>query len=143
VKGIIVTKMPDARWGEPRIARAIGTDADPWGVLAVLRETPWEPLIREVSHASFDQALRGHATPLMRELGPPPKALVRRLPVSYATCRDRTSCVNATPKCVPGSAMPECWTGSGLPFGPATEVTSYIARLWKEDVPVVVVVSEG
>lgn len=140
MKGIVVTKMPDPRWGEPRIARAVGTDDDPWGVLVVLKETPWEPLIRQVSRASFDQALRGHATPLMRELGPPPRALARRLPVAYATCRDSGSCVNASPKCVPGEKMPDCWTGSGLPIGPATEVTSYIAHLWRDDVPVVVVV---
>lgn len=139
MKGLAVTKLPDPRWGEPRVARAIGTDTDPWGVLSVLRETPWEKLIVVVSRHALDQALRGHATPLMRELGPPPSALARRLPVAHAACKDKDSCASATPKCLPGPEMPECWTGGGFPPGPASEVASTVARLWKEGVPVVVV----
>ena len=141
--GLVVVKLPDAHWGYPRIARAVGSYTDPWGVLAVLRETPWESPFPRVSHYTFDHALRGHASTLMRELGPPPTALARRLPIAHARCRDATGCVNSGPKCVPGPEVPECWTGGGFPPGPAAEVAAYVVRLWKEGVPVVVVDREA
>jgi len=139
--GIVVVKIPDPAWGEPRIARAVGNDRDPWGVLSVLRETPWEPLIPLIPSTVFDQALRGHATPLMRLLGPPPTALVKRLPAAYTECRDNKGCINASPLCIPGKRMPDCWASKKL-LPEAVEVASSIARLWKDKIAVVVLVPE-
>ena len=136
-----VTKIPDPVWGSPRIARAIGRNGDPWGVLAVLRGTPWEGLFPLVSIRTFDQALRGHATPLMQVLGPPPHALAKRLSDSYRACRMRSGCINAAPTCVPGKKMPECWEPDQIE-SIAVEVASKVARFWKENVPVIVVVPE-
>ena len=137
----VVTKIPDLTWGEPRIARAVMKGGDPWGILSVLRETPWEGLFPLIPFQVFDQALRGHATPLMRMIGPPPTALVKRLPYSHAQCRDRNGCINAAPTCLPGKMMPECWSPDGLDPGVA-EVASKVARLWKEEVHIIVLIPE-
>lgn len=139
MNGIVVTKIPDLAWGEPKIARAIGNDRDPWGVLAVLRETPWEALIPLIPSSIFDQALRGHVTPLMRLIGPPPVALAKRLPIVYTQCRERDHCVNVSQICRPGEKMPDCWEGSEL-LPEAVGVASYVARLWRDGIPVIVVV---
>jgi hypothetical protein len=141
VNGLAVTRIPDLSWGEPKVCRAVGNDRDPWGVLVVLKETPWEALVPLVPSRVFDQALRGHATPLMRVVGPPPSALARRLPVLYAQCREREHCVNASPACVPGEKMPDCWEGDGIK-PEAVGVASQVARLWREGMLVIVVVPE-
>lgn len=141
MNGIVVSKIPDLNWGEPRVARAVGNDRDPWGVLAVLRDTPWEALFPLVPFQVFDQALRGHATPLMRILGPPPAALAKRLPIVYAQCTERLTCISATSACVPGAKMPDCWSGDSLP-AEAADVASNVARFWKEGVPVIILVPE-
>ena len=137
----VVTKIPDLTWGEPRIARAVMKSGDPWGILSVLRETPWEELFPLVPFQIFDQALRGHATPLMRVLGPPPMALARRLPFAFTQCRDRDGCLNAAATCVPGKGMPECWVADGVELG-AAEVASKVARLWKEGIHIIVLIPE-
>lgn len=142
MNGLVITKIPDLSWGEPRIARAVGNDRDPWGVLAVLRETPWEALLPLIPSRVFDQALRGHGTPLMRLLGPPPAALAKRLPVIHVRCRERESCVNASPICIPGTKMPDCWEGDSLDSG-AVGVASQVARLWRDGIPVIIVVPEA
>lgn len=139
MRGFAVTKLPDPSWGEPTIARAVGSSQDPWGVLSVLKDTAWESLFPEVPSSVFDQALRGHATPLMRVLGPPPAALLRRVPVIHTACREREACINASPLCRPGPKMPDCWDGEGIDQG-AREVASYVARLWRDGVPVIVVI---
>lgn len=144
MKGIVITKIPDASWGNPKIARAVGNDTDPWGILAPLRGTAWEPLIPLIPSLILDQAFRGHATPLMRVLGPPPEALARRLPITYARCRDRDTCINSGPDCKPGPKMPDCWEGEGegLEDREQAAVVSSVARLWRDKIPVVVVIPE-
>lgn len=137
MNGVVVTTIPDVAWGNPKIARAVGDDRDPWGVLAPLRGTPWEDLIPIVPASILDQAFRGHATPLMKILGPPPRALMRRLPVQYAQCRERHACINAGPLCRPGPKMPDCWEGEGLDSA-AVAVASQVARLWREGTIVIV-----
>lgn len=141
MNGLVTTKIPDITWGEPKVCRAVGNDRDPWGVLAVLRETPWEALIPLIPSRVFDQALRGHATPMMRLIGPPTSALAKRLPVLYAQCRERDQCVNSSPTCVPGGKMPDCWEGDGIDRE-AVGVASQVARMWRDGTLVIVVVPE-
>ena len=82
MKGIVPTKLPDPNWGEPTIARVTPTeDGGMWGSLKFLEGTDWDSLFPRVHPDLLDQALRGYATPLMRVIGPPPKAFVKRLPV--------------------------------------------------------------
>jgi hypothetical protein len=138
VKGIVTAKLPDPRWGEPNIARVIPTeDGGPWGRLQFLVGTDWEPLFPVVPKLVLDQALRGHATPLMKVLGPPPKALVKRLPVAELPCSQRKSCVSHTPLCVPGPMVPDCWETPTF-TGEEANLVSYVVRLWRDGVVIVV-----
>lgn len=138
----VVVKIPDLTWGEPSIARAIGRRSDDcWGALSVLRETPWAPLFPVIPFDVFDQALRGHATPLMRILGPPPSALARRLPLAFASCRERSKCINAASFCVPGVKMPDCWEGDSIPML-SVGVASQVARYWRDGIAVIVLTPE-
>lgn len=135
--GIVTTKLPDDSWGSPTIARVIPSDTDQWGSLAFLKGTVWEPLFPLIPSAVLDQALRGFATPLMRLLGPPPRAIVKRLPVENAMCRNRRSCLSATDKCIPSSGVPFCWeapefeTENGI-------VLNHVVQLWREGISVIV-----
>lgn len=142
MNGLVIAKLPDLSWGEPSIARAVGSDSDPWGVLAVLRETPWEPLFPLIPSSVFDQALRGHATPLMRLIGPPGLALAKRLPLAYTQCRMRGGCINTGPNCFPSKKMPDCWEGGSL-APEAVEVAAQVAILWRDGIPVIILVPEA
>ena len=138
MNGIVTAKLPDPRWGEPTIARVIQTeDGGPWGRLRFLVGTDWEPLFPVVPKLVLDQALRGHATPLMKVLGPPPKALVKRLPVAELPCAQRKSCVSHTPLCVPGPKVPDCWETTTF-AGEEANLVSYVVRLWRDGVVIVV-----
>lgn len=138
MKGIVTAKLPDPRWGEPAIARVIPTeDGGPWGALRFLVGTDWEPLFPVVPKLVLDQALRGHATPLMKVLGPPPKALVKRLPVADTLCAQRRSCVSHTPLCVPGPKVPDCWEASTF-AGSEANLVNLVVRYWRDGVVVLV-----
>lgn len=135
--GIVSTKLPDEAWGSPTIARVIPSDRDQWGTLVFLKGTIWEPLFPIIPPAVLDQALRGFATPLMRVIGPPTRAIVKRLPVENATCRNRLSCLSATDKCIPGSSVPFCWEAPGFETE-NRDVLNYVVQLWREGIPVIV-----
>jgi hypothetical protein len=137
VRGIVTHKLPDLAWGNPIIARVIPNDDHPWGVLRFLEGTDWEPLFPRVPQEVLDMALRGYVTPLMRVLGPPPKALVKRLPKADTLCAMRDRCINYKPLCVPGPKVPECWESSTFPPSEAPLV-NYIVRLWKEGTVILV-----
>jgi hypothetical protein len=141
VRGIVTHKLPDPSWGFPQVARVIPNDDHPWGALRFLVGTEWEPLFPRVHRDVLDQALRGHATPLMRVLGSPPKALVKRLPKADTLCAQRDRCINHKPLCVPGPKVPECWETSTFPPEVASLV-NYIIKLWKEGVVVIVALPE-
>jgi hypothetical protein len=136
MQGILVTKIPDPHWGYPTIARVLPKNGDPWGILEGLEGTPWDPLFPRVDDLTLDQALRGFATPLVRVLGPPPKALVKRLPVIQAQCRWKDTCVGATKNCVPGPKVPDCWESAGIPESLVPAI-SHVVKLWREGIHVV------
>ncbi len=138
MNGIVTVKLPDPRWGEPTIARVIPTEeGGPWGRLQFLVGTDWEPLFPVVPKLVLDQALRGHATPLMRVLGPPPKALVKRLPVVELPCAQRASCVSHTPFCVPGPKVPDCWETPTFK-GAEANLVNRVVLLWRDGVAIVI-----
>ena len=138
-QGVVVVKVPDPQWGFPQVGRIIPSRDSSWGMLAELVGTPWEPLFPSVTWEIFDQALRGYATPLMRSLGPPPSALVRRLPVLNGMCRQRLTCVTASDKCVPGPVVPDCWESPDF-VTPMTSVLNSVVRLWRDKIPVIRIV---
>lgn len=132
--GVVIVTLPDPAWGRPRLGRIIaGTEGGSWGPYAFLVGTPWEPLIPLVPGALLDAALRGHATPLLRVLGPPPRALARRLPVASTRCALRDSCTTAAPTCVPGPGAPLCWEPEGMPI----DLMAQLIAAWRGNVVVV------
>lgn len=131
---LVIVTLPDPAWGSPRLGRIIaGTEGGSWGAYAFLVGTPWEPLIPLVSAALLDAALRGHATPLLRVLGPPPRALARRLPLESSQCAQRLVCVNAAPGCVPGPGAPLCWEPEGMPL----DLMAQLTAAWRDNIVVV------
>ena len=134
---VIVQKLPDPAWGEPRIARIIPNDDSPWGAYHFLVGTDWEPFFPRVQKTILDQALRGYATPLMKILGPPPRAFTKRLPVEQTGCSLRTKCTNASPSCVPGAKTPDCWETSAF-RGAEANLVNGIVMLWRDGIVVVV-----
>jgi hypothetical protein len=113
VKGIVPVKLPDPRWGEPTIARVIPTeDGGAWGALNFLVGTDWV-------------------------LGPPPKALVKRLPVVETPCAQRRSCVSHTPLCVPGPKLPDCWESPTF-TGAEANLVNLVVCYWRDGVVVLV-----
>jgi hypothetical protein len=141
VRGIVIHKLPDPAWGFPQVARVIPNDDHPWGILRFLVGTDWEPLFPRIPFIVLDQALRGYATPLMKILGPPPKALVKRLPVVDTLCAQHKSCVSYTAKCVPGPKVPECWEPSTF-SGDEANLISNVVRTWRDGIVIVVAVPE-
>jgi len=126
-------------WGDVKVMRPIPVEDDPWGDLAPLKGTPLGDLIPRVSGESFSHATHGFVTPLMREIGPDPSALVRLLP-KPKNCASINKCIMADKeKCVPGPSMPDCYI---IP-GDYDSVTAFAAlmvlRAWKEGRYVVIV----
>jgi hypothetical protein len=124
--------LTDAEQGKVRLLVPLPKDADPWGALAPLRGTPWEAQIQIVSGEAFSHALHGWATPLMREIGPPPHVRADRVPLEAGQCTLHGSCVGSSPFCRPHKKVPEC-------YEPAIEVAARVALAWKEGRYVVVV----
>lgn len=104
--------LNDQDQGVIRLSIIIPT-TDPWGAAAPLRDTPWGGLVREVSGESVSHAMHGYATPLVRQLGPPPITVARRMRVRCALA-DGGQCVGASASCVPGRDMPDCFDPPNL-----------------------------
>jgi hypothetical protein len=120
--------LTDAEQGPVRLTVVIPRPDDPWGVAACLRGTPWECLVREVDGESVSHAVHGYATPLVRRMGPHPHAVARRVRVPCALS-DGDQCVGASPACVPGPRMPDCFDPPDLSPDVAAVVTTVLVDL--------------
>jgi hypothetical protein len=140
--GVVVSTLPDAAWGSPRVGRIIPSEDSSWGRLAYVVGTPWEAMFPAITSEIFDAAQRGHATPLMRQLGVPGARRARRLPVEWSRCGAAHSCDRAAIHCVPGVEVPLCWEAGG--FSPSVDVSTLalVVQLWKENIPVIRLVFE-
>lgn len=107
-EGIRRIDLTDREQGPVLLAVVLPRHGDPWGVLAPLRGTPWEGLVRTVGGEALSHAVHGWATPLVRELGPNPHAVMRRFATPCALSTG-DQCVGASPACRPGRAMPDCY----------------------------------
>lgn len=125
-------------WGQIKILRVLPVKGDAWGFLAGLRDTVWGKQIPIVSGQALSDALHGHATPLMREIGPDPDGLMRLIPNPFRICKLKTQCLAFNKNCHPCRKLPDCYIPPGLP-----ETLSYTANLvaqaWKEGRYVIVV----
>lgn len=106
--GVRRIDLDDREQGPVLLAVALPREGQPWGVLEPLRGTQWEGLVRTVSGESLSHAVHGWATPLVRELGPNPLAVLRRHPTPCVMSTG-DQCVGASPACRPGRAMPDCY----------------------------------
>lgn len=111
---------------------AIPKENEPMGVFSVLRGTVWEKLVGKVSGESLSHALHGWATPLVREMPPKPKNLLRKL--KGENCWMRKECVMATQRCHPNLDVPNCFEPEDLKV---RLVVNYILMMMKENYQVV------
>ena len=130
-------------WGRILIARPlprkIGEDLDYWGCLAPLRDTPWGDLIPIVTGEVMSHALHGHATPLMRVIGPPPHALLRKIPDAFRQCSMMGGCMLYQKQhCQPGPKVPDCYSPPNMAEH-AGFLASKVALAWKEKRYVIIV----
>lgn len=124
-----------------RLMVALPKNQDAWGVLAPLRTTMWGALVPEVSGEAVAHARHGYASPLLKEIGPSPSDLVKRIPRKAAMCALSTpgTCAGATDKCRPGPKLPDCYEPPGL-SGAAQNVAAELAIAWRDGWYVIVVV---
>lgn len=96
-----------------------------------------DPLIRRVSGNAMNDALHGYILSLMKEWGPEPKYLTKKINSEDGWCSlYGQDCMGSSPSCRPGPTMPECWDAAD------NEVLGEIVRYWKEGLRVLVVVGD-
>lgn len=141
MRGFREIDLDDADQGEVLLLIALPTEDHLWGVLAPLQNTPWGEQIQVVDGGDLSHALHGYATPLVRNLGSPPRRRARRMPADSVRCALRDSCPMAADHCVPGPGMPGCYQ----PPAPEPEIlalAAVVARAWAEGRYVMVVEGE-
>ena len=125
--------LQDPEQGPLRLAIVISKDGsnDGWGEMMPVIGTPWEVAVRPVSGEALSHALHGFATPLVRELGPEPKVIAKRIaqPCALST---GDQCAGARAVCRPGPKMPECYEAPGLSLE-ATACAAALALALKEN----------
>jgi len=127
---------------EVLLARPLPGSIDPWGDLAVLRDTPWGPLIPEVSGEVMSLAVHGYLEPLRAAGLRDPRACLRALDPPVMRCAQQYSCVAHNPRhCLPCLKVPDCYDPPGLSEG-ANLAARDVTLCWREGRYVVVVVGE-
>ncbi len=126
--GIRRINLTDAEQGGILLTVILPKNDDLLGLFASIRGTEWAGLIRTVSGEALSHAVHGWATPLVRELGPHPSAVLRRhsTPCSLST---GDQCVGATANCRPGLRMPDCYEPPKLPMSVSSLVTTVLLEL--------------
>jgi len=137
MEGVVRFSINCTEWGQIKVLRPHPIGDEYWGVLAPLKGTVWGDLIPVVSGETFSHALYGHTMPLLREIGPPPDDLSRKIPDSLGRCQLATAkaCLTITPNCRPGKKLPDCFEAPGE----YSELASMVALTWAEGRYVVVV----
>ena len=107
MNGLRKAKITCSEQGEFLLLWAIPMEDSPMGVFSVLVGTQWENLVGKVSGEALSHAFHGWATPLVRELPPKPKQILRRF--SSEKCWMSQECVLYTEKCFPHLNVPNCF----------------------------------
>ena len=129
---IVRITLPITGPREVKIMRPLPKGDDFWGDLLPLQGTPWGDQLPIVSGENLSHALLGHTMPLMREIGPDPRSLLRLIPSEYRVCAMFQGCINFEPKdCHPGATLPACYEPPGLPQE-ATLPAAEVALSWAE-----------
>lgn len=119
MRGLREAKITCAEQGEFLLTWAIPKEGNPMGVFSVLKDTKWEVLVGKVSGEALSHAFHGWATPLVRELPPVPKQILRK--VKNEKCWMQKECVMHTKKCYPHLDVPNC-------FEPETETVRSVVN---------------
>lgn len=92
----------------------------------------------EISKADMDHALHGWTRPLVDQLGPPPKGMLRKLPTEARRCSVETRCpfFNAKHCGLLLPKMPWCFIPEGTA---ASHLATELINLWRSEVYVVVI----
>jgi len=139
IDGYTRFKLPGDEWGEVEVVRILPRDGDIWGVFAPLKDTPWGDQLPTVSGESLSHALHGMTTPFMTEVGRPPYVLLKRIPEGYRRCNMWDGCISYREAlCQPCRKLPDCYEPPDLD-PEATQCANFLARMWKEEVYVVLV----
>lgn len=128
-------------WGdEILILRVQPRGGDPWGCLSALKGTSWGKQIAVVSGESFSHAMHGRIRPLLRELGPEPRFVCKKIPFIEGHCAlaQAKACPAQSKQCVPNEETPECYDPPNLDPETAHFVRE-VVMAWKENRYVVVV----
>ena len=129
-------------WGTILVARPMPTADDPWGCLAPIKDTPWGKLVAEVQGSSLSHALYGRTKPLLEQIGPEPKDLLKMVPEPFRVCAQIDTCINANPKnCHPCAALPDCYDPPNLNQA-AKDVARMVALAWRDGYYVVIPIGD-
>jgi hypothetical protein len=117
-------------WGAIQVLRPIPDADGAWGVLGVLKGTPFEDLIPVVQGEDLSHAAHGRGTPLMRSIGRPPERLLKMVPPDIRDCRVSGGCLLFDKRvCFPCQDTPECYEA---PLEDAASVAaSLVVQAWK------------
>lgn len=140
MRSLLEFHLHTKEWGKILISRIVPHGDDSWGVFRSLEGTPWGDGIAEVPGEAFSHALHGRVMPLVRELGPEPVYLLKKIPEDWRICSAHTKCSIYQPKrCHPCSKTPDCY----LPPKLSTEqvpLAAEIAMAWRNGFYVIAVV---
>ena len=142
--GVVKFTIDPLDWDVPvHIVRPIPKKGDPWGVLRPLEGTVWGDLIIKVDGEIFSHAMHRRVLPLLKALGRPPEANLRRIPPGFQWCQqylDKT-CLMARSLCKPGKKMPECYEAPH-PDIQVQQLAALVCLAWAQDYYVMVVIGE-
>ena len=130
--------LEDSEQGLIKLLLVLPKKGDAWGVLSPLQDTPWVEQVSVVSSESVEHALRGWATPLMREIGVAPRVRARRIPEASGRCSLSKSCLGAKAHCRPGTEVPDCYEPPDIAWGEGFTEVIRMVLAWREGRYVVV-----
>lgn len=142
MRKLVSYKLSGQGYADRLVHRPTPIEGDPWGMLASLKGTSWEPYIYVVSGEAFSHALHGYLKPLEDELGPSPLKVAKRIPYEESVCELVNDCVIADRiKCVAAGPPPDCWSAP-TEEGERRVAMEQVVVAWRDGSTVIVVEGE-
>lgn len=105
-----------------------------------LQDTKWFPYIKGVQSENMSHALHGFLTPLMQEIGPEARHVLKKMNRDHLLlCHEHSTCMIATKDCIPGAKTPLCYLP---PDETESMLVADIVQAWKRGCYVVYVIGE-
>ena len=131
--------LNDAAQGEIKIAIL------PYDTVLLLQGSVWLPYIQPVDGEALSHAMHGHATPLMRVIGPSPSEMLRKVSArENVVCHymQDNSCMIRGKYCHPCAKVPLCYTPPGVEDVTVSTIISAVVQEWQNGYYVVYVYGE-